>query len=45
MRTCRRGGGTAAFALVQASLAHGAEFKGGLLTPPKAAPDADAEVR
>jgi protein SCO1/2 len=41
MRIFHRGSGIAALALVlaMASLAHGAEFKGGLLTPPKAAPD------
>jgi len=41
MRNCHRGGSVAALALVLvlASLASGADFKGGLLTPPKAAPD------
>jgi len=41
MRTFHRGVGiaTLALVLVLASLAHGAEFKGGLLTPPRAAPD------
>jgi protein SCO1/2 len=41
MRVFRRGGKTAALTavLLLASLVHGAEFKGGLLTPAKAAPD------
>ncbi len=39
MRIYRRGGGVAALVLALASLAQGAEFKGGLLTPPKTAPD------
>jgi protein SCO1/2 len=39
MRIYRRGGGVAALVLALVTLAHGAEFKGGLLTPPKAAPD------
>lgn len=41
MRTSFRVGRLAALAVVlmAPSLAHGAEFKGGLLTPPKAAPD------
>lgn len=41
MRIFHRGSGIAALALVlaMASLAHGAEFKGGQLAPPKAAPD------
>ena len=41
MQTYHRGAGVATLALVLvlASPAHGAEFKGGLLTPPRAAPD------
>jgi protein SCO1/2 len=41
MRLCCRGGGIAALAIVLAMVgsAHGAEFKGGLLTPPKTASD------